>query len=225
MEPSQHLRRAVRVALLAAPLFCLPAFAQEGLVKGDSDFTVFIPYLSSVSGDYQGGTRVDIDSDVGLGFGFDYFMTDNTTVGGTFTYAQPDYEVSLHREAGSVNLLRGEMEAMTFMGNVMHQFGGGKVRPYAFGQLGWVYVDSNIADGPPTTGGCWWDPWWGYTCTVFQDTKTSTEFTYGFGVGLRMNLGRTMFLDIALIESWTDWQYAVSPDNYTTTRIGLGFHH
>jgi opacity protein-like surface antigen len=224
MEPSQHLLRGARVALLAAPLFCYPAFAQEGLAKGDYDFTVFIPYLDSVDEDFVGGTRVHVDSDVGLGFGFDYFMTDNTTVGGTFTYSQPDVDVSLHVQnpppGGSFSLLRGEMEAMGFMGNITHQFGKGKLRPYAFGQLGWIYVDTNIADGPPSTGGCWWDPWWGYTCTVYQDTKTSTEFSYGFGVGVRMNLGRTMFLDLGWIEQWTDWPQAVSPDNYSTYRVG-----
>jgi opacity protein-like surface antigen len=225
MDPSRHFRRGAWLALLAAPVVCYQANAQEGIGKGDYDFTVFIPYLDSTSGDFQGGTRVNIDDTWGIGFGFDYFMSDSTSVGGTFTYAEPDYDVSLARENNTFNLLRGEMETMTFMGNVMHQFGDGKVRPYAFGQLGWVYVDSNIADGPPTTGGCWWDPWWGYTCTVFQDTKTSTEFAYGFGVGLRFNVSQGMFIDFNVANTWVDWEKAVSPDNTLTYRIGLGFHH
>ena len=225
MESSLHARRAAWLALLAAPLFCHSASAQDGVRKGDSDWTIFVPFLDAGTNNFEGGTSIKLDDSWGIGFGFDYFLSDSLSVGGTFTYSEPDYEVNLHRQFGTFNLLKGEMEQWGFMGNITYQFGDGKLRPYVMGQAGWQYVDSNIADGPPTTGGCWWDPWWGYTCTVWQDTKTETDFAYGVGVGLRVSLSPGLFLDVGAVENWVDWGHSSGSSDYLVYKIGLGFHH
>ena len=55
--------------------------------------------------------------------------------------------------------------------------------PYIEAGIGWSFIDSNVASGPPQ-GFCWWHPWWGYICESFVDTFSSTEFSYGAGVGV-----------------------------------------
>ena len=40
---------------------------------------------------------------------------------------------------------------------------------------------------PPQTG-CWWDPWWGYICTTYQNTRDTDEFAYQAGVGVRWDV-------------------------------------
>jgi opacity protein-like surface antigen len=61
--------------------------------------------------------------------------------------------------------------------------------PFVEAGLGWTYFDSNVSDSAPIVG-CWWDPWWGYICSEFYSTYSSSEFSYGAGVGLQWNFGR-----------------------------------
>jgi len=52
------------------------------------------------------------------------------------------------------------------------------------------------SSGPPGFG-CWWDPWLGYICTPCQSTRTSNEFSYQAGVGLRWDVSTAMSLRLA----------------------------
>jgi hypothetical protein len=54
-------------------------------------------------------------------------------------------------------------------------------------------LDSNIADGLPTTG-CWWDYWWGYVCRSYWSTYSDTSFSYGGGLGIRWDINGALFM-------------------------------
>jgi hypothetical protein len=69
----------------------------------------------------------------------------------------------------------------------------GAFTPYLQAGIGWTYVDSNVADGPPVTG-CWWDPWWGYICSNFYSTYTETKFPGTSAPDCATNSNRGMFL-------------------------------
>jgi opacity protein-like surface antigen len=82
-----------------------------------------------------------------------------------------------------------------FNGRIIGTFNmmDGPLVPYIDAGFGWTYVDSNVADGPPTTG-CWWHPWWGYICSNFWNTYSSTETSYGVGLGLRYEIRGGSFI-------------------------------
>ena len=73
-----------------------------------------------------------------------------------------------------------------------------------------MHTDSNVADGPPTTG-CWWDPWWGYICRSFWSTYDDWNWTYGLGVGLRWELDRNFALRGSYTSRWVDLSSSSDP--------------
>jgi opacity protein-like surface antigen len=93
-------------------------------------------------------------------------------------------------------------------------FTDGPFTPYVQAGIGWTNIDSNVADGPPTTG-CWWDPWWGYVCRSSYSTYDDTNFSYGAGVGLRYEFGygqRTFVkasYNIQIIDDRADPEYDI----------------
>jgi len=70
---------------------------------------------------------------------------------------------------------------MSLVGNFNLLEGG--LTPYASASGGWMLLDTNIYAG--TSGGCWWDPWWGYVCSNFPTTYGISAFTGTVGVGVR----------------------------------------
>jgi opacity protein-like surface antigen len=209
--------RLRRVAGLSLAFLCAPIAdiaAQDGPID-EGDFNIFV---------FVQDTTIDVETQYGIGMGFDYNLTDRWSVGATFGYSEPDYAVNLALTNGSSVALSGELAVFSMLGNVTRYFGnGGPMTFYLSGLAGFQYLDSNIPDGPATVGPCWWDPWWGYSCGVWQESKTSTEFSYGGAVGLRWSLSDDLFLDLNFSEQWIDFENAVSPGNFTTTRLAVGF--
>ena len=83
------------------------------------------------------------------------------------------------------------------------------------------YFDSNVADGPPSTG-CYWHPWWGYICNSYYSTFTETQFSYGVGGGLRYEFVGGMFLK-ASYNYWEMDGMGNSEDaGFTAARFEIG---
>jgi opacity protein-like surface antigen len=83
-------------------------------------------------------------------------------------------------------------------------------------------VDTNIATEPPQTG-CWWDPWWGYVCTTFQDTKTIDGFTYEVGLGARYDFNESFSLSGSYRKTWHDWDHADGAVDIDTAILSFGY--
>ena len=68
------------------------------------------------------------------------------------------------------------------------------ITPYA--EIG-MRLDRHRFEHPglePADTGCWWDPWWGYTCASFDDTYENTITRWSYGVGVRWDLSDTSVL-------------------------------
>jgi opacity protein-like surface antigen len=85
--------------------------------------------------------------------------------------------------------------------NFVYHFMTEQFTPFVQAGLGWSYIDSNIADGPPGAI-CWWDPWWGYICEGYQDTYNDTRFSYNVAVGVRYELDNSMFFRASYQQNW-----------------------
>ena len=179
--------------------------------------------LFSESLDFNGGSAIETDDEVGLGFGFGYHLNERLLLGGDITFANVDYD----GEVASVDIpgdsvgISGELETFGLSANATWHFLDGPLTPFVSASLGYLWVDTNIAEGPPQLG-CWWDPWYGQICDVFVDTKSEDAFTYGLGIGLRWDFAQGWFGRLSYDERWTDIGEANGTPNFGGLRLDVG---
>ena len=204
--------------LVIAVLVLLPAFAsaQSFRVPGAAQ-----PWYLSISAIYQDGlsaggeggpqsatpdsSSLRVSSELGFGLNFGYNFNEHLAIGLDIEWLSPDYKAELVPEDPNENpvLIDHELTQWNWRLKGTWNFTEGPLVPYVDLGYGWSNIDSNVADGPPITG-CWWDPWWGYVCSNFYQTISSTESGWGGGVGLRYDLPMEGFLRF----SWNRWELA-----------------
>jgi hypothetical protein len=148
---------------------------------------------SSISLNGEGGSGLKVDGDLGFGGVLNYNVTDKFAIGGELNWSSPDYRATLVPDNGGPTTVKTTLDVLTLQLKGTYYFSASKVSPFLEAGAGWTRVDSNIADGPPSTG-CWWDPWWGYVCTSFYDTYAETRISYSAALGVRWDLGRDALL-------------------------------
>ena len=84
---------------------------------------------------------------------------------------------------------------------VVSFFGIGIYGGFVQAGVGFMTLESNIVDQPPTTG-CWWDPWWGYMCTTTWSTFKTTRFAYNMGLGVRWDINNAMYIRGSYNKEW-----------------------
>jgi opacity protein-like surface antigen len=67
-----------------------------------------------------------------------------------------------------------------------------------------------------------WDPWLGYICDYFVDTKDDEAFTYGVGLGVRWDFTPGWFARISYEERWFDVGEATSTPNFGGLHLDVG---
>jgi opacity protein-like surface antigen len=166
------------------------------------------------------GSTASIDSDVGIALTFGYRFNDRFELAFGLDWNTIDYTASLVGDTfpGLVVDVDGELEAFTPRVGANFNFMEGPITPYVTGMIGYSFIDTNIPDGP-AQGGCWWDPFWGiYICDTWQPTRSSEEFIYGAGLGVRWDVNDSWTARLAYEKRWLDT--AESPD---FDQIKLGF--
>ena len=170
--------------------------------QGSLEFTVPINYTSSSTINGQNGSSSDVNSALNTGFGLGYNINDNFQVNGTFSWGYRNYSATTTGTAGSTNY-NGTMDTSSLELNAVYYFMAGDFTPFVSGGFGTTYVNSNIPTG--TGGGsCYWDPYWGYVCGTYYPTKTSTNISYSFGLGARMDVSRNFALQGSVNKFYID---------------------
>lgn len=184
----------ILILLMAVPTV---AAAQNDTYRrpGAWEWSVIGIYQESKSAGGNGGSSLDIDSAVGFGFNFSYYLSTKFSVGGDLEFLRPDYDAVLVDEAGIEDDLRISHSMSQFNGRLKatYNFLDKPFTPFVEAGLGWSYFDSNVTDGDPIVG-CWWHPWWGYICEGFYNTYDDTQFAYGAGAGLRYEFAGGSFI-------------------------------
>ncbi len=193
----------MRKIVLVMTLFLIPAICvAQGYNRGKAQTWEF-----SVSGIYQqayvasgdGGSSLVVDDEVGFGFNVGYNFSNNLNVSADFDYLKPRYSAVIITEPdppdGTMGTTTIDHKMSQFNGRLKasYSFTEGPFFPYIEAGLGWTYLDSNVASGPPQ-GVCWWHPWWGPICSTFTDTFSSTEFSYGGALGIRYDMPGNSFI-------------------------------
>jgi opacity protein-like surface antigen len=182
-----------------------------------------IAFTNSTDGDFAGGTTVDIESDENLRLGLGYHLTDNIELGGMFNFGQTDYKANIAGDQiGEIFRVKGDLDFTTIMFDATWNMMSGNFSPFIVGAAGWSWVDTNIASGPPQTG-CWWDPWWGYVCSSFQNTRTIDGFTYQLGVGARYDFSSAFAVHASYRMTWVDFHQSDSPVDIDGFEISIGW--
>ena len=207
------------VALVAAQ----SAVAQSAGREGSWETSVGIVFQNSSDADFNGGTAAEFDSGTNFNLGFSYHYTDNLQVGVSFGLGQTDYEAEIAGdEPGESFRAKGDLDQMSFLVNGTYNFMSGPFSPFITGGLGWTWVDTNIATEPPEVG-CWWDPWYGYICTSWQDTRTLDGLTYQVGVGARYDISDQLAVHGSYRISWIDFDQADGTPDFDGFELSVGW--
>jgi opacity protein-like surface antigen len=187
--------------------------------KWESTFGLYLTGSESAGGINE--SSVDIDSGYGAGFSAGYNFTQNLALRFDGSWSRADYEAVLDSEDDGLVTISHRLSAFTGQFNGVWNILDGAFTPYLQAGVGWTYLDSNVSDGPPTTG-CWWDPWWGYICSNFYSTYSETNFSWNVGAGLRYEFGRGMFVRGGWEQTTIDGGKGVDP-SFDAFRFELGW--
>ena len=216
-----------RLQFITAALLLCSVSAQAQWVSSKTqraekwETTIGFYGTGSESSDGSQGSSLDIDSGYGIGFSLGYNFTQHLALRFDGSWSRADYDAVLNTEDDGLVEINHELTAFNGQFNGVWNILEGNFTPYLQAGLGWTYIDSNVADGPPSTG-CWWDPWWGYICAPFFSTYSDTNFSWNIGAGLRYEMGQGMFLRGGWEQTHIDGGSGADP-TFDAIRLELGW--
>lgn len=223
--------RSLPFSLLICTVLCSIASASHALVfrtpgsrAGTFDVSIVARYQDSANYNFNDGAKAHTDSSWGWGFDFGYNFTDHFNFGFDLSADSIDYSATFMPSwlPGTTARVDGQLDTYTAHFNATWNFLRGPVTPFVTAGVGWTYVDSNFSNGPPQIG-CWWDPWFGYVCANFQDTKDETDFSWSAAVGLRWDVTDTVFLRGSVGTMWVDLNHASGTSDVNIGKVEIGF--
>jgi len=159
----------------------------------------------------DGNIKIKFSDAFSFGFGVGYNITEQLSVHGMFSYANPDYDAtftvtdplssSSSVAVGDRYRVRGSADVSTGDLAIRYDFLPGRIRPFVQGSIGFMYVDTGIANGPTSW---WWNGWYwgdGYSSTP---TVTHTYFTLGATAGLNYYFTDRLFGVVSYTANWAN---------------------
>jgi hypothetical protein len=214
-------------SILGMAAWAPPAAAEDSDRAMKWQFSIPITFTSGETFDGEAGTFVDINDDIGWGFGFGYHFNERFMLGADFTWLSANYDTSVAADFDGDQIqddsvsISGTLDSSSVQAVGQFNFLESTITPFVRGNFGWTWVDSNIPSGP-TQGVCWWDPWWGYVCDTWQPTFEDTSFSYGGAVGVHAEMNEKFFLEGSYNMLWIDFDKADTP-SFDGWRVNLGW--
>lgn len=215
----------MRTKLIAILLLTAPGLSLAQIDRTDTwEWSIAGIYQDSADSGAAGGSSVDVDSAFGLGVNLSYNFSNRLSVGADFEWLRPDYTATIISDDVPPQQSTINYEFSQFNGRFKGtlNFLEGPLTPYVEAGLGWTYIDSNVADGPPVTG-CWWNPWWGYICDNFYSTYSDTSFTYGGALGLRYQMRGGVVMKLSLNHYILDFGSGKPDPSLDAARLEFGW--
>lgn len=179
---------------------------------------------------FSNGAEADINKRSSIGFGFGYNINAHIELTGTFASSNGNYTGTriVDNTPEDPDNPNGPQKFTSNMYTSSLDFGftynllSSPFTPYISANIGSTYIDSGLPTGNINTGYCW-DPWYGwyYPCASAQ-TYTSTEINYGFGLGLRYDFNRKLYIKGGVGKNYIDLNSTNTPD-FTTYQFIFGF--
>jgi opacity protein-like surface antigen len=188
--------------------------------------TIQLRYLKSNDVDFGNGTTAQLDSSFGWGLGFAYNLNEKLALGFDFGWNSVGYSANAVPQAGSGNSpisLTGTVVTSSMLLAGTYYFLERDLTPFVTGNIGSIYIDTGVPEGPPATGGCYWYPWyWGSVCGGAVPNKAAYEFTYGVGLGVRWDVNPGLFVKGSVNQQWIDMSSGGGTPGFTFWRLDLG---
>ena len=174
-----------------------------GASAGDWEFRIGPVFLESKNVGFNGGSSADISSTTGVKIGTGWYLSPHLAIGMNFAWAGTSFNGTVQSGIPGVSshIENGHADFSTLMFDATYTLLDGPIKPLIAGGLGWNWINTNIASGPPQTG-CWWDPWWGYVCSGYQPTHGSSSFSYQLGGGVQFNFSRSFAVNVDYRYTW-----------------------
>ena len=217
---------ATTVAVLAAAPVSAQSFGGGNYSEREGHWEAYVGtrLLLSDSADFAGGSSIETEDDLGFNFGFGYNFSDHLLISGEMGWNTIDYDGTLVSADAPPNLsarISGDLDTAALNASITWHFLSGPITPFVTGTLGWTWIDTNIATGPPEFG-CWWDPWYGQICTPIYDTVSDDAGSYGLGAGVRWDFNNGGYGRIAYDERWLDIKNANGTPTFGSFRLEFG---
>ncbi len=223
MSKTERIRRTTRsIGLVFALLALLAGATTAGAQHRAYHWEFTLGALSQLGADldFEGGSTVATDDDLGFNLAGTYNITDQLATSFGFQWTGISYDAAVVRDDASLSRIRGSYDTWAMSVNALYHFSDGALAPYVGAGIGWTWIDTNIPTGLPSTG-CWWDPWFGWICVRSYPTKTSDAFSYQAILGLRYELSFSTFLRFSYTSQWQDLRRAEDTPRFDV--IGLEF--
>jgi opacity protein-like surface antigen len=223
------VRLMLAVAAIAVAVFPVPAAEAQGLTQvrpggrgGTVDVYLPLSYVESATIAGQNGSSADLNADWGFGFGVGYNINDYFQINGMFNWAYRSYDATVVKSDGTTQRYSNYMDTSTLSVNGVYYVLNGDITPFISGGVGVTYVDTNIQNGP-SSGTCWYDPWWGYVCSSYVPTKTENDITYNAGIGVRFDMSRGFGMQAGYYKTWIDFSKSSGTPDFDIWRIDFIF--
>ena len=170
--------------------------------EGKWEFSMQTRYTTSAEFAGQGDSKLNLDDDLGWGFGVNYHLNKKFNLGMLFSWRSIGYRATGIDgiDPGTTieysNNLSISTVALTGDWNILE----GPITPYVSGGIGWTLIDTNIVSG--VSNGCYWDYWYGYVCGTVPTTYGNDLFTYNMGLGGRFQVNDSFFIKAGYEYVW-----------------------
>jgi opacity protein-like surface antigen len=194
--------------------------AQRWDLSVETRYSTSQDYSSDVNGDGTSDVGLEIDDDLGWGFGFAYNVNEKVNVGLLMSWRSIPYTATSSDETDPSNTRQygGELDSGTIALMAQYNILPKTVTPYVNGGVGYTLVDTNIVADYYT--GCWYDPWYGYICDGYTTTYGVDGASFALGAGLRIEPKGPVFIQIGYESDWLDVDQA---EQFNIFRVDLGF--
>jgi opacity protein-like surface antigen len=224
----QLLRKPALASYLLLSLCCLGMVTESTVAADDStsmsspshrtgkwEFSLIAQYIGSKSIGFDNGTSADLNDTLGWGFGLGYNLNEKMELGFNINWSNVSYNANYIDENGAYKTGGGNLYGSNANIAFTYNFMPKRFTPFVTGVLGWQFVDSDIASGPPTNV-CWYYPYYGTICNGYIPTYSTDNWTYGWLGGVRFDVGRNMFVKASVGQQY------INTDNAGTPAMGLG---
>jgi len=195
-------------------------YAVGGYWHGESSSSHNVTVPTTLGSSATGDLGFEFDDTGVYGFGMGYNLNNHVALSGEFQWGYPRY---------TVNFLGSSLSGEAFMHsgkfNVDYHVLPGPLTPFLSAGIGYLYLDSQVPSGP-TSIYCFWDYWWGQTCTGSTPTYRNTYLNLNAAAGVRWDIGQAFFMKAGVGGGWAyihnnsqDWLQTVQ----VTATLGWRF--
>jgi len=220
---TKRIVKTMYVVGLALALLVSAGVADAQDREGRWEFTLGTFYQLGTTVDGEEESFIDTDNEFGFSLGGGYNFTDRFATTFGFQWAGVGYDATAMDEDGNPVDISGKYDSFTLSGNLVYYFLDGRFTPYVGAGIGWTWIDTNVPNGPPYEW-CWWDPWWGWVCSVGYPTETRSAFSYQATLGLRYEFDNDRtFMRFGYTSQWMDFDAASGTPRFDVFTLDFGW--